>query len=167
MNERFPWDDDYEDTLSIGRWEGRCRSVLKGKPWQRIMAELERALLLLPHKRLISGTLCDGTGVCSQGAMAYRRLVDSGVTPRDAWKQVKRANHRKYDVVDATLAYATKHPWGCVAYATKHLGMTETASVLVAQHNDGTLGRLWNSSITPEERYTGMLRWARQQLRKA
>jgi len=31
MNERFPWDDDYEDTLSIGRWEGRCRSAGEGQ----------------------------------------------------------------------------------------------------------------------------------------
>ena len=69
--------DDIYSWLSAGRWEGRVKSVLKGKPAQKHFQRLEAALLALPEKRLISGYVCDHHGdVCALGALALYEGVD-------------------------------------------------------------------------------------------
>ena len=92
---RFNDGDDYDlsdewAVLAYGRWMGRRKVVLNGRPGKAALIQLEAALEALPHKRLIEGGLCDGTGVCAVGAWLYRHYVDEdGLTPKAAWRNSK------------------------------------------------------------------------------
>jgi len=144
--------DDLESLLAWGRWEGRRKAVLNGKPGKAALADLHRALLAMPHKRLIEGTLCDGTGVCAMGAWIYRHRVGEGMSPRDAWTAMKKGRphfDKEYDLeLDDTIEAGVKV-----------LGITRTLAELVAYENDE--GSPW---ATPEERYERVLRWVERHM---
>ena len=149
MSSRFTYDTfgDDEPNLSEGRWIARVKAVMKGKPGKRSFGQLVRALLTLPQKRLIAGSLCDGTGVCAIGALGYRHYVDQGMTPQSAWKKMRGAA-RCGDFSDGP---------GIDEFGRDELGLTETLAWLIAEKNDEQWGH-----ETPEYRYRVMLDWARR-----
>lgn len=153
---RFYDDDDgsIEARLAYGRWRGRCAVVLRGKPGKAALKDLERALLLMPHKRLIEGDLCDGNGVCANGAWVYRHYVDQGVSPREAWRRLKKEGRSKDDLFrsGADLERTVK-------IASENLGITRTLAEIVAWVNDD---KTW--APTPEVRYARVLKWVQQHL---
>lgn len=58
-------------------WQGNCERSLRGKQGQEELRELRAALLALPEKRLIHGTLEDEDGnVCAIGAYGKRKGLD-------------------------------------------------------------------------------------------
>ena len=146
---------DLESLLAQGRWMGRRKAVLNGRPGKAALAELEQVLLAMPHKRLIEGSLCDGTGVCANGAWLYRHWVDGGLSPREAWRKLKTEGKDRYfgnsegDELDRT-----------VAMTVKELGVTKTLAELVAYINDE---EVW--AATPERRYAQVLERVQRYMR--
>ena len=140
--------DDYEGAdwaLRAGRWEARVKAVLNGKPGQVQFRALEAALLALPRKRLIYGNLSDGEDVCALGAMLTHRGM-----PIDELELVSS------DDDDGRLL-ATAVPDNL----RKYLGLTSTLAWLITEANDEKPYH----GITPEQRYSAMLAWARSNIR--
>ncbi len=144
-------DDDNESILAGGRWIARRNKVLKGRPGRKALRELERALVLMPHKRLIEGSLCDGSNVCVIGAWLYRRYVDDGMTPRDAWSKLQEGKS-EFDDDWAELERT-------ITKGHTDLGITRTLAEVVAYVNDEQEG--WRAS-SPESLYNAVLLWVRQ-----
>ena len=146
---------DLETLLAQGRWMGRRKAVLNGRPGKAALAELERVLLAMPHKRLIEGTLCDGTGVCANGAWLYRHWVDGGLSPREAWRKLKtEGTTRDFWFSGKTELDRT------VAMTVKELGVTKTLAEVVAYINDE---EAW--ATAPERRYAQVLELVQRYMR--
>lgn len=139
---RVHYNDGYwepDANLVYGRWEGRVKAVLRGKPAQRHFLELEAALLALPRKRLLADTLCDGQDVCALGAIATYRGE-----PVDELAVESRMQEEEGDT-DAMVNLGQS--W---------FGMTETLAWLIVDANDSRY-----AGLTHEARYEAMLRWVR------
>ena len=146
---------DLETLLAQGRWMGRRKAVLNGRPGKAALAELEQALLAMPHKRLIEGTLCDGTGVCANGAWLYRHYVDGGLSPREAWRKLKKDDKERFFGNDEGAELDRT-----VAMTVKELGVTKTLAEVVAYINDEEV-----YATTPEGRYAQVLERVRRYMR--
>ena len=70
-------DDAYEDAYP-NLYDQTIRNAIGGKHGQAMLRKLERALLLLPKKRLISGALARSGEVCAVGALALQAGLDRG-----------------------------------------------------------------------------------------
>lgn len=154
--------EDQDELLALGRWLGRRKAVLNGRPGKAALRTLEQALLALPHKRLIEGSLCDATGVCATGAWVYRHYVDSGMTPKEAWRKLRRESRRE----GAGALYGCEALHKTVEITVRELGITKTLAEVVAFENDEAAG--WtsrNDSQGQERRYDNMLAWVQKQLR--
>ena len=139
--------DDLESLLAYGRWMGRRKAVLNGRPGKIALRDLERVLILMPHKRLITGALCDGTGVCANGAWLYRHYIESGISPRAAWQKLKSSGKdRDFGNGDNDEFNRT------TSMTVTALGITETLAIIIAFINDEEV-----YAITPEDRYTQVL----------
>lgn len=150
--QEYEIDDEYA-LLAWGRWEGRKKAVLNGKPGKEALSRFVKILESMQHKRLIAGYLTDGADVCANGALIYRTLVDEkGMTPKEAWKSVKafggRSDDEDYERLQRT-----------VETAQEILGITKTLSELIAIENDEVL---YSPGITPEDRYRHVLNWAKR-----
>ena len=146
--------DDQDALLAAGRWIARKNKVLGGRPGRTALRELERALTLLPRRRLISGGLCENSGeVCAMGAWLFRKFVDDGMTPRAAWKRL-RASRAKSNEFQQEELVATIEAGHAV------LGITRTLAEVVAWMNDEEFGLFTHT--TPEVLYSRMLEWVRR-----
>ena len=147
---RFSDDDSYDldSLLAQGRWMGRRKAVLNGRHGKAALADLERALLAMPYKGLIEGSLCDGTGVCANGAWLYRHYVDGGLSPREAWRKLKKDGKERFFGNDEGAELDRT-----VAMTVKELGVTQTLAEVVAYINDEEV----LDTATPEARYTRVL----------
>lgn len=137
--------NDWEDELAYGRWQGRRKAVLNGRPAQTHFRELEAALLALPEKQLIASAICDESGaVCALGAVAVYRGM-----PRDAL-------HEEW------LNYEEEQgsEWGAAYFGQDKFGMTGTLAWIIAEQNDEGFGQR-----SPEGRYEAMLEWVRDRIR--
>ena len=164
---RFSDDDDPGDLLdsllAMGRWMGRRKAVLNGRPGLASLKSLEKALLALPHKRLIEGGLCDGRGVCANGAWLYRHFVDNeGMTPKAAWKRLQREGKQK-----GWEAYSWEELGRTGTLVAEHLDTTRTMAEVVAYENDEGAGYVgWlGSSEGQARRYDRMLEWVQLKIR--
>jgi len=148
------WDDE-DSVLAYGRYLARRKSVLNGRPGRQALRELERALVLMGHKRLIEGSLCNGSDVCVMGAWLYRRYVDDGATPRAVWARLQ----------DGKGIYHDDDSWEelerTMTKAVDDLGITRTLAEVMASVNDEEVG--WRAQ-TPERRYDLILDWVRQHM---
>ena len=149
--------DDYEydvdSILAGGRWVARRNKVLKGRPGQSALRNLERALTLMPHKKLMEGNICDGANVCVIGAWLYRQYVDEGMTPKRAWAKLQEGRGRHHDSDSWEELERT------IDKGSADLGITRTLTEVVAYVNDeeGFRMRDWE----PERRYERVLAWVR------
>ncbi len=155
--------DSKEDYWAWICWEGRRKKVLNGKPGKAALQDLERALLAMPHKRLIEGTLCDGkTGVCAMGAWLYRRYVDEGMRPRDAWRKLQvegraKGPHDYWLIENDTFGEYQR----TIDIGSRDLGITKTLAEIVAYINDEEVFSFLPSEMIPEKRYDEVLRRVR------
>lgn len=145
---------DLDSLLAFGRWKGRRKSVLNGKPGLASLKELEQVLLSMKRKRLIEGELCDGTDVCVNGAWLYRTFVNQGISPKEAWKklQYQKEEPHTYEELDRTTAMSVKE-----------IGITKTLSEIIAWDNDD----FYSQSRTPEDRYSYVLQRVQQYIRNS
>ena len=143
MSSRISYDYDYDkySDLDAGRWERNVRAVFEGKRGQKLLRELEAALLDLPEPRLSQGLVLDlaggahGVQACALGAIALRR----GVEVPD-WLNSEGAD-------------------AIAEWAQFSLGLTFTAAWRLMELNDEEF-----SGIDDEGRYEGMLQWVRARL---
>lgn len=75
------FESDGEDGISYELWETILSNALGGRKGQAALAEMESALLALPKKQLVHGTLATNQGdVCAIGALvAHHKSVEQGV----------------------------------------------------------------------------------------
>lgn len=156
---RFSYEEYLGDDadLAYGRWEGRVRAVLRGRPAQEHFRELEAALLAMPEKRLIEGTLSDGQYACAVGEIAVARRVRAGEDRAAVLASLKPDG-------DEDGPYEDQEAGETARFAQKTLGMSYTLGWLMAEANDELFG---SGSHTPEQRWAAMLRWTRQHIRTA
>ena len=103
---RINYSDEEDFDGQFGLWQANCERSLRGKKGQRELRELRMALLALPEKRLIHGTLVSEAGeVCAIGAYGKYKGIDlstfdpedesdavgiaGGMPPLVAWKVVE------------------------------------------------------------------------------
>lgn len=135
MRINYSEEEDYPGQFEL--WQANCVRSLKGKDGQAELRVLRDALLALPEKRLIHGSLVDEDGeVCAIGAYVKHKGLDLE----------KFAPDRGTDEV------------GIAA------GMPRLVAWKVVEENDHVLHDTWRPEggyrlLTPEERYEGMLAW--------
>ena len=167
MSTRFNYDGggDEEAILRFGRWVCHRKNALTGKPGIESLKELETSLLGLNPPRLISGSLCDGTGVCAMGAWTYRHWVDvDGMTPKAAWKRLRSERKRaasQWDQGDSWEWPDENELDRTIDIGVSELGITRTLAEAIAAMNDEE----W-FNISPEERYRRILQWVRDRIAK-
>lgn len=154
---RLNYADEEDRPGQFALWDANCRRSLKGKTGQRELRELEAALLALPEKRLIKDALTDDRGgVCAIGCYARHKGLDlSKFDP-------------EYESDEVGVEAGMPH---LVAWAVVALNDVELDTVWEVGH--GPLGRYEGQykggialirDMTPEERYTRVLAWVREQL---
>src|SRR5271156_233502 len=75
MRLNYSEDEDFPGQFEL--WQGNCERSLRGKQGQVELRELRDALVSLPEKRLIFGSLQDEEGgVCAVGAYARHKGFD-------------------------------------------------------------------------------------------
>lgn len=137
MRISYSEDEDYPGQFDL--WQANCERSLSGRKGRAALAELEAALVALPSKRLIAGTLDDGADCCAIGALVRHKQI----TP-----------HTEFDAPDEI---------------GQACGMPRLVAWKVVEMNDVLLLSRWDGNkhvrLTPEERYEAVLTWVRQQLR--
>ncbi len=74
---RISYSEDENYPGQFGLWQANCIRSLKGKEGQAELMELRAALLAMPEKRLVHGSLEDEEGeVCAVGAYARHKGLD-------------------------------------------------------------------------------------------
>ncbi len=137
---------DEHENLHFGRWEHNTRQVLKGKRGQKLLHEIEEALLSLPEPRLIANklygpSLFDGKEMfCVVGALAKFRGTKNEV--------LKQADHEGIGGVDFGL----------------QLGMPYTFGWNIMEENDGPDGEWHEDRRSPEQRYEDVLTYVRRNI---
>lgn len=143
-------------------WEMWCQTVknaLRGRRGQAILAEMRRALLALPEKRLIAGHVVQNGEVCAVGALAAYRLQHGPLALSQTFLS-------RYCPQAASLAELEEQlaDWLDDSETTadfgRELGMTRPVAIELAYQNDEAG---WGRE-TPEERYRRVLRWVEEQL---
>ncbi len=146
-------DDDYDDYWQD--FEGQhdlyrqaTINAINGKKGQKLLKELEQALLALPEKRLVEGSFCDGKEVCASGALVRYRELSKG---------------RSRDEVLAELAEksaSTNNELEGQEFAMRELGCVRSLAWSIVFANDQDEGR-----YTPEQRYEHVLSWVKENIK--
>lgn len=159
---RLNYADDEDRPGQFALWQANCDRSLRGKVGQRELRELEAALLALPEKRLIHGSLTDDDGgVCAIACYAKHKGVDLS----------KHDREYESDEVGIQAGMPRLVAWKVVALNDIELadywvyaeGPTMPLSVYDRQRYDNR-GVWQRMTYTPEERYEKVLAWVRRQL---
>jgi len=137
---RISYNDD--DNWAAIRWGGAAKRAIEGKLGQRVLRTLRDVLLALPRKRLAYSQLCDELGdYCVLGAYAHHKGLS-----------------RTYLEKQSNDQWDEDQP----EWAHDKLGITRTLAWELMEKNDEAFG-YWS---TPEQRYTGVLRWVEAKIAK-
>lgn len=87
---RISYCDEEDHPGQFDLWQANCRRSLQGKRGKAELIQLRDALLALPDKRLIHGSLIDEDGeLCAIGAYAKHKGLDlQKYDPEDATDEV-------------------------------------------------------------------------------
>lgn len=154
----FDYNFDYNDeSLNEGRyalWQANLQRALKGKRGQKALRELREALLALPVKKLVAGSLCDlaadgEASFCAVGAFAFYKRQQAGESAEHAIQALAEADSgEEYELPTVEEGEAC--------------GLVHTLAWELAMRNDEIYG-----GLTPEGRYTRYLAWVDSQLAPA
>jgi hypothetical protein len=159
---RISYSDDEERPGQFALWDANCLRSIRGRVGQRELRELEAALLALPEKALIHGSLTNEDGdVCAIACYAKHKGIDieqfdpeyesdevgiaAGMPRLVAWKVVALNDIENESHWVRAEGPSQDH----YAYRTPHLGWSPY-SIRVP--------------YTPEERYETVLAWVRANL---
>jgi hypothetical protein len=174
---RFDSYGDEEAAISLELWEGIVSRALGSQRGQETLADIERALVALPEKKLISGALAAEGQVCAVGAyVAQKRAAKRGLgldeavrslEPSACWCGHGRAAHAEAGCT--APGYREQELCPCVEWDPDQGEVWETANAgeaagmaySLAWHftylNDVKCGRL-----SDEDRYRYLLAWVRR-----
>lgn len=156
MRLNYSEDEDFPGQFAL--WQANCRRSLASRAGQRELRELEAALVALPEKRLIHGTLEDEDGgVCAIACYAKHKGIDlSKFDP-------------EYDSPEVGEAGGMSHlvAWKVVSLndieIEDHYEMCEGPN-LPDRYSYYRAGVWTRFQWTPEERYEKVLAWVRKNL---
>jgi hypothetical protein len=144
--------DDTASFLRCCAFSANTERHLNGKKGQAALKELEAALLALPEKRLessrfvvVDGEKSEGS-VCALGALALKRLMDTGLSRKEAMKKLDESGPRE------------THGWEGVQETAKFLNVKDNFAWEVIEQNDECGGP------TCEERYERVLEWVQKRI---
>lgn len=155
---RINWSDEEDVPGQFALWNANCERSLRGKQGQQELRELKAALLALPEKRLIHGSLTDdNNGVCAIACYARHKGVDlSKFDPED-----------ESDEVGIAAGMPRLVAWKVVALNDVVLeswdGYVEGPRTQ-SEARYGGHGVWLHRPLTAEERYDRVLAWVREKL---
>lgn len=141
---RIEYSEDGESS-QVNLWRGNVNRSLQGKKGQAALKFLRESLLALPEKRLIAHAIARDGEVCAIGAAIVHEVADP------LSKAYLMAELETVDEDEDTTDYAPKDFPRMVAWA-------------VVEANDFTFGTYSYKTVTPEQRYELMLKWAEDRL---
>lgn len=148
------WDDE-EGALRQGRWERNTRTTIEGKRGQKVLRELEAALVALPVKELTDKLFWHEPDQMGRDiAAAWGVEAAPQVCVLGAY-----ARHKGIAYDDAE--WLNPESVGEVApWAEDKLGMAYTlAWNLMWENDEGWMG------VNPRRRYDGILTWVRTKIK--
>lgn len=155
---RLNYSDEEDRPGQFALWDANCRRSIAGKVGQRELRELEAALLAMPEKRLIHGELTDDDGgVCAIACYARHKGLDlSKFDPED-----------ESDEVGIAAGMPRLVAWQVVALNDITLDTVWEVAHGPVQRGHGVYkgGIPLVRDMTPEERYTAVLKWVRARLK--
>jgi len=159
---RINYSDDEEFSGQFALWQANCRRSIRSKRGQKELRQLEAALLALPQKRLIHGSLEDEDGgVCAIACYAKHKGIDTSKFDPE------------YDSGEVGIAAGMPRmvAWKVVALndieIEDHYAYCEGPSRDPEDYkkNYGGFRGIWTRFVwTPEERYEKVLAWVRENL---
>ena len=118
-----------------------------------MLRELEAALMAMPAKRLIAGSLCREGETCAVGELAVYRRMQAGAPRAEALAWLEGLALGPGDETGNDTA----------EFGVNELGLTFVLAWELAYMNDERAG--W-SGLTPEYRYDRVLDWVRAEIGK-
>ncbi len=141
--------DDTASFLRCCAFDGNVTRAINGKKGQRVLKELEAALLALPKKRLIHGQFARYDGdVCAMAALLLSRTLARGVCRSEA-----------PDVMAQQIDFDAQG-WDAIERASGVLKICEPLVWAIVEQNDEYGGQ------TPEETYERVLNWVRSNMKQ-
>lgn len=148
---RFDFDGNDDWSLQLQNlWDENVRRSINGKRGQRILRELEEALLAMPYKTLVSGAIAYEGSVCAIGALALHKKLKAGLDEETAIAELETESQ---NVEDAD---------GSSVWAKDHLGMTYSLAWSIAHVNDEGLAY----GAKEQQRYEIVLAWVRSHIKR-
>lgn len=140
-----------EDSPASFLWPSVAKRAIEGKRGQKLLRELEAALLSMANKRLITGAFSYKGEVCGLGCLAVKRHQDKDFTREEALTKVAE------DYCDTTWddEQFDHHEIG------EAMGITPTLAWEIMYENDDSFPH----DATPEDRYKGVLRWVQSRIK--
>lgn len=165
---RIVYNEDYfdeYDMLRAGGFEANMRKAIRGARGQKLLKELEAALLALPEKRLIREEFAVSEaaskawvvgfehpkpepGVCALGCLVLKRKMDEGMTREQAVAWMEEKFGHELD------------PNESMDLAAENLRMTRCLAWVIMEANDE-----FAESMTPEQRYEYVLDRVRKMIK--
>lgn len=147
---RFSDYEEWDGPDTSGLWWSSFHRAINSDRGQKMLREIEAALLAMPERTLIADVLSDASGgVCAVGAVAAHRRVKAG----QSWE-------------DAVLSLPMIEDGDETAYfAQTALGMARTIAWEIAQENDR---ELWDWNVAqelPQARYERVLAWVQSRIK--
>lgn len=136
-----------DDCDNLGLWRQTVRRAIEGKRGQKLLRELEAALIALPNKRLVDYAVAipEQGEVCALGAVALKRRLDKGMDRTAALEEI-----------------AEQFPEGCEASELcDEFDIAEAMAREITYINDER-----ERHETPEQRYDSVLGWVRSKIVK-
>ena len=134
--------DNEEYPGQFALWEANCTRSISGRKGQKALRALERALLLMPKKRLERDLVVEKSGeMCAIGAQLVQGKIDDGATRTEAIEACSEID--PYLVEDEARKLDTPR---LVAWS------------IVFENDD-------INDPTPERRYERMLKWVQTRLK--
>jgi len=150
-------DEDYPGQYAL--WQANCERSARGKVGQRVLREMEAALLALPSPRLIANAVSLRGEVCAVGAyLAAKKAQQAGTDIASAIATIEQEcgdeDAQSYNETDE-LGTAAGMP-RLVAWKLVALNDIEVPH---GRYRSGVY-----VETTPEERYAEVLAWVRSQI---
>lgn len=137
-----------EGPNTLGLWESAFARAVRGPRGQRLLRELEAALLAMPDRRLAEGAIARDGMVCAVGAYVAMRRVNEGAS----WGQAIAA-------LEAERGDGEDDDDLAAMWLGESLGMARTIAWELAFANDESYG-----GMMPEARHAAILRWVRRHI---
>ena len=147
------WDDE-DGPLRQGRWERNTETTIKGKRGQKVLRQLEAALVALPLPELTDELFWrEPSDMERDIADAYGVVAAPQVCVLGAYARHIGVDYQKAEWLNEE-SVSEVAPW-----AADELGMAYTLAWNLMFEND----EAW-AYATPRRRYDGILKWVRQNL---